>query len=284
MDYIRGDVRLSFLQKKQIISKLFQYMGNKLVHIDMINNLIKKSNKNIYVEPFLGSAQVLLNLRKQFTSYYVSEIDSNLLNIYEQMFLIEENEFTFYVNNLNYDVSTYNGYYSFRDHFNTTLWKTQTKEEAFALIVLMNSCINSMYRMGKNGFNQSYGNGFTSDYRSRDFEYSLKRFKFIKDKLFITNNAFNIMNLKDSLYILDPPYQINEMANSNGWNIEYLQEMFIKLDFISNDIIYFDIENEIGNKYFKNKIFLNKIRNISPNRKEEKILNEVCYYKIGENK
>lgn len=271
---------MSFLQKKQIISKLFQYMGNKLVHLDMINNLIKKSNKSIYVEPFLGSAQILLNLQKQFTNYYVSEIDTNLLNIYEQMFLIESNEFTSYVDTLSYDVSTYEGYYNFRDYFNSTLWKSRTKEEAFALIVLMNSCINSMYRMGKNGFNQSYGDRFISDYKCRDFEYSLKRFKLIKDNLFITNNAFNILNLKDSLYILDPPYQINEMANSNGWDIEDLQEMFIQLDFTSNDIIYFDIENEIGDKHFKNKIYLNNIKNISPNRKEEKVLNEVCYYKI----
>lgn len=273
---------MSFLQRKQIISRLFQYMGNKLIHLDMINDLVKKSNKNIYVEPFLGSAQILLNLQKQFNSYYVSEIDINLLNIYEHLFLIDEGEFTTYVNNLQYNVSTYNGYYNFRDYFNNILWKKQTKEEAFGLIILVNSCINTMYRFGPNGFNQSFGNRFISNYTCRDFEYSLKNFKLIKDKLFISNNAFNIINLKNSLYILDPPYQINKMVNSNGWSIQDLEEMFKQLDFISNDIIYFDIENEIGNKYFKNKIYLNKLKNISPNRKRETVLNEICYYKIGE--
>jgi site-specific DNA-adenine methylase len=273
----------NFFQKKQIKSKLFQYMGNKYTHLDLINSLISKSDKNIYIEPFLGSAQVILNLQKEFTSYYVSEIDRNLVNIYEQiLFNIEENEFSLYVNNLNYDISTYKGYYNYREYFNNNLWKSDTKEEAFGLIILANSCINGMYRFGPSGFNQSFGNNHISDYKCRDFEYSLKKFKKIKDKLFITNNAFNLLNLKNSLYILDPPYQINEMANSNGWDKEDLQEMFIQLDFTSNDIIYFDIENEIGDKHFKNKIYLNNIKNISPNRKEEKVLNEVCYYKIGE--
>ena len=73
------------------------------------------------------------------------------------------------------------------------------------------------------------------------------------------------------------------MANHNNWSKQNLEKMFSILDFDSNDIIYFDIENGIGNKYFENKIFLNKIKNISPNRKEEKILNEVCYYSIKNN-
>ncbi len=260
-------------------------MGNKFTHLDLINDLINKSNKEYYIEPFLGSAQIIINLKKNFKNYYLAEIDPNLLNIFNQLlFNTKENEFTEYVKKVKYkfNVNEYNGYYSFREYFNNNLWKTQTKEECFALLILTNNCINSMYRFGNNGFNASYGSGHISDYKCNNFELSLKKLKALSNRIYLTDNAFNIMHKKDSLYILDPPYTINEMANSNGWNKDHLENMFLQLDFDSNDIIYFDIENDIGNKYFTNKIYLDKIKNISPARKEEKRLNEVCYYKIGE--
>jgi len=273
----------NFFKKQEIITKLFPYMGNKLVHINLINDLLDKSNKNIYVEPFLGSAQVLLNLRKNYNKYYLAEIDTNLLNIFNQVFYnIDKNEFTQYAKKIinEYNPSSYEGYYTFREYFNTILWKTNSKEECFALLILINCCVNSMYRFGNNGFNQGYGSRYISEYKCINFEMSLDKVKQIVNRIELSNNAFNILNFKDSIYLLDPPYQINEMANHNNWSINDLEKMFSILDFNSNDIIYFDIENEIGNKYFKNKIILNKIKNISPNRKEEKILNEVCYYQI----
>lgn len=263
-------------------------MGSKDRYIEDINRYIHKSNKKIYVEPFLGGGSIFLNLYKNFDYYFLSEKDENLINIYKHaMDDIKENEFSLYFKNIskNYKVNTYNDFYSFRDYFNNTLWKSNTKEEAFALIILSTICINNMYRFGKNGFNQSFGNGFLTDMKIKRIENTFKYLSQRKNSIVIENDYKKVLNINDALYFCDPPYYKANMANSSNWGEEDTKYLLNSLNYKDNDILYTDIENESGNNIFKYKQKLSMLKNISPNRKIETVHNEILYstFKIKNN-
>jgi site-specific DNA-adenine methylase len=62
--------------------KIINYAGTKLKFINEINNEINKSNKLIYVEPFLGSGAVFLNLEKDSDEYILNDLDENVIRIF----------------------------------------------------------------------------------------------------------------------------------------------------------------------------------------------------------
>jgi site-specific DNA-adenine methylase len=268
----------NFFKKSSYDYKLFSYMGGKFKYRKEINNIIQRSNKEIYVELFLGSGAIFLNLEKKFNEYHLAEKDSCLLNCFYQIIHnIHEKEFTNYFLKIDseFNLNSYGGYYCFREFFNKNLWKTNSKEEAFAIIILSSYCINNMYRFGKNGFNSSVGISKLFNYSI--VEASIKKVQSLKEKIYLYNDCFNCLNIDGALYFIDPPYFKAEMANNGNWEINDLEKLFKNSNF-KNNIIYTDIKNEIGDKYFNNNIKLDQLKNISPSRKNETIHDERCYF------
>jgi len=264
--------------------KIFNYMGNKQRHLSELNMYVNNSNKNIYVEPFLGSGALFLNLCKDFDNYFLSEKDPNLYNLWNCLiYNTKPKEFSEYYKEISFKfkVDTYDGYYNLRSHFNDKLYKTASKEEAYCLLTIIGSTLNSMVRFGPNGCNQSFGYRCISDSNLVLFEESVKHLIKIKDKIILKKNYKEIIDIENSLVFIDPPYYLRPMSNNN-WKEEDTIELFNLLN-MDNDIIYTDIENKYGDSNFRYKKPLNvKIRNISPNRKEECIImNEMIYSNIS---
>lgn len=267
-------------EKKSLKYKLFSYAGSKDKHLDLISNFVKNTKYEIYCEPFLGSGVIFFNLRKKFKKYILAEKDTNLFNLFNHLFFstINEGDFTkfFHYIDSKYNVSTYEGFYSFRDYFNKNLWNSNSVEEAFSLIILANNCINSLYRFGEIGFNSSFGNRNLSRFKCLRVELTIKKIKSFKN-IFLFNDFDECMQFNNCFYILDPPYHSKYVGYS--WSVEDLKNLLSKLNFKNNNYLYFDIENELGNFYFNNKIQLLPLRSIAP-KNRDKFSNEVLYYSI----
>jgi DNA adenine methylase Dam len=253
------------------LKRLFRYSGNKLPFIKEINKIINKTDKKIYIEPFIGSGAVLFNLNKKFDSYIVNDIDENIICIYNTFKKIE---YVDYINELVFieekfgDIKTSKeNYYEFRNWFNKNHWKTKTNKEGIYLHMLANACINSFLRFSPNGMNQSFGNRFYKLDRN-----TFNNIKEVLKKTTILNMSYqevmkrfkNVEN--DILYFLDPPYQAADSSYASFSEndiiefIKIIEEKSNKIDFV-----YTDIKTKYNDK-FSYKV-LREMVNTSPNSK-----------------
>lgn len=211
--------------------KLINYTGNKFRYTKNINNMFEESDKTTYFEPFVGSASVLLNLRKTYDKYIVNDKNKKLilmLNYFKSV------DYGTYKDHYNYVINRFGllskkvSYVEFRNYFNEHYHNSGTLEEGVFLYMLCNSCINSMMRYGKKGFNQSSG------YRDRDIlsESEFNRISDILDKTEITNDVMTDIDLSKIVnydVFLDPPYVLSGVNYNNN------KDTFIRdyIEFIS---------------------------------------------------
>jgi len=255
--------------------KFFNYSGTKIKYTDIINSYINKSNKKIYVEPFVGSGAVFFNLQKTFDQYVLNDIDANILKMYktfkeidysyyiEQTTLItnEFGEFKSHKSHKNTDDAKRN-YYAFRNWFNEKHYNTNSIIEGLYLHMLSNMCINSFLRFGPNGMNQSFGNRY-SILTKDAFNEINKRLS----NTILLNESYNVIlnnnEYKNGCFFLDPPYY-SQASSYTGFTEDDLIN-FINLINISNvEYVYTDILNNI-NDIIPTRTFLREIKSTSPN-------------------
>lgn len=272
------------------LNRLFSYVGSKRRQLDIINILISYVNSKVYVQPFLGSGIVLLNIEKQFEQYHLAQKNQSILTIFkqckdkimlcfQQYYNIQCKQFS------NFD---YNGYYQYRDYFNKNLYKTNCPSQAMGLIILIACSINNICRFGPNGYNQSYGQRNITKNKMNQILSSIKKLHQISDRCVFYNDFEQcIIDKQNSLIMLDPPYIKRNILGSKEWNQSQLYRLLNCLNFnynnllYTNKIIYFDIQNEISDQYFNKTIRLeNTIKNISPNRKKQNTYEQIIYTNI----
>ena len=260
-------------------NKLFSYMGSKDSYKKLYQEFILKSNKTIYVEPFLGSGIIFLNLPKTFEKYYLAEKDPCLFNLFSHLInkTFNYNNFVKYYSDIDtkYILSSYDGYYLYREEFNKTLWKTNLVEEAYGIIFLTTNCINGMYRFGNNGFTASFGSRFFNSFKLSQVKNVINYLNNLSN-IFLFKDYSEVICIKNSIQIVDPPYYLSNLAN-NYWNETNTKTLVENLN-SDNDIIYSDIKNAYGDIKFKNYIESDILKNISPSRKKETLHKEVFYY------
>lgn len=257
--------------------KIIRYSGSKIKYVDQINKLINYSDKNIYVEPFLGSGAVFLNLSKKFDKYILSDIDPNVVRIFKSM---KEIDYDYFVQLYTDTIKTFGslktkeGYYAFRQWFNQTHWKKDSLEEGVYLTFLANSCINSMMRFGGDGFNQGCG--------MRDFTpaHTLTVHHRIKEKLQNTeihNCSFFDLEIPDaSLMFIDPPYFYRPSYSYVGFNDEQYVRFIKYLNETSNHVIYTDVFHKDLNWNFE--YLRDDMKTTSPLKKSESTGNQEAIY------
>lgn len=257
--------------------KFYNYMGAKTKHTVFLNEIFKNSVSKNYCEPFLGSAIVFLNLEKEFDKYFLNDLQKeNLLCFNKKLnrdFIVK----TFYNSVKKYPQKNKEAYYKFRDELLNVC--NDDLEKAVYIFRIYNECINSMPRFNKNKFNQSYGDRKTLNQHLNNY---IDAVEFSKTKnTIITNTSFeNLLYKEDCLYFFDPPYITNEMGCNCDFNKEKLN---ILINFMLNtkeEFVYTDIENDF-NKCLLSKFnwsYLDKIKNISPNRKQEKTNREIIVW------
>ena len=258
--------------------KLYKYMGAKTRHIDFLNTIIENSVSKNYCEPFLGSAVVFLNLVKEFDKYYLNDLQKENLLCFNKNLNRNFIEKTFYDCVKRYPQKNKEAYYKFRDEL---LNKTNNDELEKAVYIFRayNECINSMARFNKLKFNSSYGN---RKVLKEHLESYIKSVEYAQTKkVEISNKSFEcVLDKKDCLYFFDPPYIENEMAINGEFNSNKLKTL---IDFMLNteeEFIYTDTLNNVNECLLDkfNYSCLDKIKNISPNRKEEKTNREIIVW------
>ena len=224
-------------------NKIIRYSGSKIKYISQLNRLINHSDKKIYVEPFLGSGALFLNLSKKFDKFIINDIDRNIIRIFMTMKEIEFEDFhelyLLVLKNFG-QIDEKDGYYLFRKWFNETQWKKDSVEEGVYLIMLANSCINSMMRFGENVFNQGCG--------KRDFTklHDKIAHENIRERLskteILNENFFDIKIPNDSLIFADPPYFHRPSHSYIGFNNGDFNNFMTYIKTSKNHVVYTDIK------------------------------------------
>jgi len=254
--------------------KFMQYTGTKFFMIDLYKKLESQITAKVYCEPFIGSGSIFFNA-KEFDKYIINDINPHLIKIYEAFKKIDS--FESYIDLISkvfkeFDVkNSKEDYYEFRSYTNSLKDSTEeTKQIEYGvyLHLLANSCINSMFRTGPNGFNQAWGN------RCRYFQ-DKEEFQLIQSRLSraeIYNVPYQelLINDKDIFYFLDPPYlEGNKRVGYNGFNSEKFLEFIDIVKNLESEFLYTDtIKDE--NAFIPN-IPIRKYQTIAPSiRKDQK--------------
>lgn len=267
--------------------KFFKYPGSKHDFLGTILPIIKNNIKEdtIFIEPFLGSGSVILNV--DCSIRLASELNSKIYLFYDTVKKVSYNEFKTFYDNINLEFGNIGknkeSYYNARNTLNERYWNTNTLEEGMYLLIMQQSCLNSLYRIGPNGFNQSFGNrGGTFSFDEIDYQLlqkSIKGIDIINDTYLTLFEKYK--DNKNVIWFLDPPYtEGGEVGYVKGFDHNYFIE---KVKELKGKILYTNLYREEDYTQLNNSnLQLYKLRdmlNISPNRLEaftSKI--EVCYF------
>lgn len=268
--------------------KFLRYQGSKEHIVSLVNNLgLINSNYRRYVEPFVGSGTIFINLPDVFDEYIINDVDENIISMWSALkfFSYEAYQDTLdFINKTFGDIKeNKQSYYNFREYYNKTYHFTDDMKKGLYLYFLTNSCINSMLRFGPNGMNQGFGNRL---YFFTKFEYQTIQQKLKKTKIFNTDYSKIIRGRSDCFIYLDPPYIERPTTYSNDFKEKQLIELIEIISHLNgkNSIFYSDIETKISDSLSNigfTKITSKEMRNISPLRESEFIeQNEVLYHNI----
>lgn len=302
-------------------NRAFRYAGCKQFLINKVNQLIKehKPEYNMYVEPFLGSGSILYNLEtfdsdNRNIKYVGSDLDKAVMLMHNALAKYPYEEYlatlNFVMNNFGNIKENKEAYYNYRAWWNKTYWNwngflkytdilnlSQTrivfeddvlmKESGLYLLLLANSCINSMLRFGPNGMNQSFGH---RHYIIDETTYNNLHKRAESSELFIQDYRQTLDFALDQLpycangavFFFDPPYESTVMSYNGAFKrTEFISEL-LKLKDINALTIYTDIENKESDKLLDfgwKKETIRTMRTICPSKSSEITNTEVIYYK-----
>lgn len=228
-----------------VVNSPIRWAGSKKKILNEMLDFFDKTS-NIYIEPFLGSGVVMINLinnidKFQFKEIYVNDINSNIINFYELL----KNDYQYVEKNIKKIINIYNNFsnekqkeeffYHIRIKYNKL--KNNSKVKSIYFYFLMKSGYNGVYRENKKGeFNVPFG-------RKENINFDEEGLKKISKQL-INVNFFNydyvdfIEKLKekkilDGAFIyFDPPYIPEEKSVSKKQelytNKNFEHEEFVK--------------------------------------------------------
>lgn len=228
-----------------VVNSPIRWAGSKKKILNEMLDFFDKTS-NIYIEPFLGSGVVMINLinnidKFQFKEIYVNDINSNIINFYELL----KNDYQYVEKNIKKIINIYNNFsnekqkeeffYNIRIKYNKL--KNSSKVKSIYFYFLMKSGYNGVYRENKKGeFNVPFG-------RKENINFDGEGLKKISKQL-INVNFFNydyvdfIEKLKekkllDGAFIyFDPPYIPEEKSVSKKQelytNKNFEHEEFVK--------------------------------------------------------
>ena len=148
----------------EVINSPIRWAGSKRKLLNEMLNSFKNDSK-IYVEPFLGSGVVLINLLNnkrlfKFEKFYVNDINDNIINFFHLL----KFEYVYVKKHINKIIKEYNNlgdlvskekfYYNIREKYN----KKKEKINAIYFFFLMKTGYNGVYRENSKGkFNVPFG-------------------------------------------------------------------------------------------------------------------------------
>lgn len=271
---------------KEIIKPFMKWVGGKTQIIYQVLDSFPAEINNYY-EPFVGGGSVLLGLLsyiklnkiKVYGKIYASDLNSNLIGLYEniQKFpnkLIDEvknimNNFKKCKNieinrnpkNLEEAYSSQESfYYYIRKSFNLLSKEERKSIIGSAMLLFLNkTCFRGVYREGPKGFNVPFGN-----YKNPsilDESHILLVSDLIKDVIFNVcsyEDCLKLPNKNDFVY-LDPPYAPESITSfvsytSDGFDLDKHNTLFKMIKDIHTKSTKFLMSNsdvKLVNDYFE---------------------------------
>ena len=266
--------------RKDVTRSPFFYVGDKY---KLMPQLLKVFPKNInrYFEPFCGGGSSFLNVIAN--SYYLNDIDDNMIKMHDMLNLYAKNPEMFYniIDNIEdkYNLSASHrrdivpeelkikyvktyfarfnklGYEKMRDDYN----KNKSNYELLYVILIYG--FNRMLRFNNKGdFNLPVGNVDLNqnviNSLKNYFEFSNNNelhFSSVDFREFIKSHKFN----KNDFIYLDPPYLISNSEYNKIWSEKDEIDLLNLLDELNAKGVRFAISNLIFQKGKTNEIFLN---------------------------
>lgn len=291
--------------KKEVVSSPIRWAGSKKKLLNEMLTAFDKESKT-YIEPFLGSGVVLLNLINnidefKFENLYVNDINSSVINFYK----ILQNKPSFVIASIDELINNYNNlenidkkseyYYNLRSEFNEI---EDADKRAIYFLFLMKAGFNGVYRENKSGkFNVPFGKKdklYLQKEHLMDVSYKIRKVKFYNmDYIDFLKTLDKKGLLKNTFVYFDPPYipednsinQKQELYTKNKFEHEAFCKIVLKYDEIRFLISMSDSKTSesIYGKYFMKNKLAEIIRTINPNKKS--ISKEVAFtnYKIDDN-
>ena len=231
----------------------FNWVGNKYIYIEIINEVVKNKQYDKVIDMFMGTGNILINIDVKANQFIGNDKERLLPMIYKT---IAQNDSYFNILRLNHIISTWcnfskkEDYYAFRDYWNDK-YKTNKFDENFIYetALLLKMCSNSMVRFNKQDeFNQGFrGLGKLTEFFQDSMKElivdglnNLKKDLNMRNYQFTTQDAINIEFNEDDLLIIDPPYILRQDMYSQDFTINHDNHL---LDMIQNntaDFIYFN--------------------------------------------
>ena len=226
--------------KDVIVNSPIRWAGSKKKILNEMLNTFPKNKKN-YIEMFLGSGVVLLNVLDnkdtlKYKNFYVNDINSNIINFYILLrdniddVIIKMKKFENKYNSYSMDEKE-EYYYKIRYDFNSL---DSGNEKALLFYFLMKTGFNGVYRENKNGkfnvvVNEEYLHKVSESIQNVKF-YNLEYKDFLKE---MKKNK----KLDDAFVYCDPPYlpdddlvsQKQELYTSDSFNHKLFFENLVEL-------------------------------------------------------
>ncbi len=261
--------------KKEVINSPIRWAGSKK---KLLNEMLEKTfvrECENYVECFLGSGVVLLNVLNNaqelgYKKFYVNDINSNIINFYTML----QKEPKYLIDNIQKMSQKYNMlnieqqsamYYEIRDVFNKG---SDVKEKTIYFYFLMKTGFNGVYRENSKGYfnvpfgrkdkiiiNEEYLESISSMIQKVEF-YNLPFEDFLDEmkQKRILNNSF---------VYCDPPYLPDDLL------VYQKQMLYTKESF--NHELFFELINKLKIKNImismSESLVADKIYNHSPFKK-----------------
>ncbi|MBC1831224.1 Dam family site-specific DNA-(adenine-N6)-methyltransferase [Listeria seeligeri] len=230
---------------KNVITAPIRWTGSKKKLLnEMLLTFDKK--KSVYVEPFLGSGTVVLNVLNQnmYKKYYVNDINSNLIDFYRILKSEKEKLFDIILdickkyNELENISEKEIYYYEMRKKYNEGRIKIHKRAAVFWF--LMKSGFNGVYRVNsKNKFNVPFGKKekiiFDIDNAKIISELIQKVEFFNLDYYSFLEIVSNEINANDAFIYFDPPYL---PENNLVRNQLYTKDKFDHRKFVTDLLSY----------------------------------------------
>jgi DNA adenine methylase len=180
-----------------------KWAGGKSQLVDKIISLMPLNRRKRYLEPFVGSGVVALNVPDDFQEIIISDTNSDLIGIWDNL---KNHRNTFISTCRGYFNSCYNNeewYYKFRKLFN----ESKHDHIRTSLFLYLNRhCFNGLCRFNSKGeFNVPFGRYKTIYFPEKELRHAAEVSK--KMKIFC-NDFQSIMRMAQpgDVFYLDPPY------------------------------------------------------------------------------
>ena len=270
--------------KDLVLSSPIRWAGSKK---RVLNDLLESfsSNKKNYIEPFLGSGVVMLNVlnnseKLEYKNFYVNDINKNIIDFYVSLknnpkklikSLVKLSNIYNIKNNI---IDKEKMYYQIRTKFNE-----MQNDRSIYFYFLMKVGFNGVYRENKNGlFNVPFGKKekfFVKEDELFEISKLIKNVKFYNmpyEKFLNKMKKDGILN--DSFIYCDPPYipedfvinQQQELYTKN--NFDHIKFVNIMASYSKPDILISMSESErtkiVYGKIFKYRKLKDIVRIINP--------------------